>query len=424
MAENDPWLNWSWLKIGPFTPTREEQVGADRRLQEIKEQDRRNATERSRQSAADIRDVFPVTAEPLISVPGFRVGPILTSDEERAAYEKRDAEIKAGEKADRKARLEAKKGIRQQNANEAAIAYEEERRRNISQQLEAERRAAAPYPEKWEDWTWQNRIGAALGPQEGYDASLRAREDYERRNGMIGGEDVPFTPLTGVPQGLGGPAPQQQGPQLPPGGMPQATPAEVPVEAAPVDPRQQMIEDIKRQRELIDTIYPSRQFDQSGEAALAADEDKDRERTKALAELAFFSGIAKAGGGAWEQVGSGLAGAGQVYASGFNRYQNALQRRANRSQSQLDQRYSDDAARAGAAVKLYSDEKDATKAALKVAREERKDRRKEIMDYFKTIEPKVGDFPTPEDQKKRERWQRSLDVSLAQGEIVQMNNRD
>lgn len=364
MAENDPWLNWSWLKIGPFTPTQEERVAADRRLEEIKTQ----------------------------------------------------------EASDQKQRFDEKRRIRGSNANIAAQEFEEERRRNISQQLEAERKAAAPYPTQWEMWSLPNKIGSEFS-KEGREAKQKALEDYRRRSGIGGGEDVPFSPISGAPQELTQ-APQQ-GPQLPPGWTPpgQAPAPEVPAEPAAVDPRTQMIEDIKRQRELIDAIYPSRQFDQTGEAALAADEDKDIERTKHLAELAFFSGIAKAGGGPWEQVGAGLAGAGQVYASGFNRYQNALERRANRAQGISDQRYTDEATRSTAAIKLYSDEKELEKEALKTARQEQKDRRKEIMEYFDTTKPELGDYPDPDRQRQFDEWKRNLEVSLAQGEIVKMNSR-
>ena len=225
---------------------------------------------------------------------------------------------------------------------------------------------------------------------------------------------------------------EQFGPVLPDGWAPpaQAAPEQTPMQpvqpdtgipAEPVmNPRQQMIEDIKQQRALLDQIYPQRPTDANpAQAEADAYAEKERERANALAQLAFFSGITQGAGGQWEGVGRGLAGAGQAYSEGFARYQKALQSKATRMSERTDQAYADDAARAGAAIKLYGDNQDRALDIEKESRLRSKEKMDTIDEYFgKRLELAKGNDFTPTDQGAVDRIMKDWRISRDRGEVV------
>jgi len=363
----DPWLNWSWLKIGPFTPTQEDRVAADRRMGELKSEERR-------QLAADIRDREGIMSLAGPSgVPGD-YGPPL-NNQSRQFQQDYGTDMVPPPAVGPSQSLPYDPNLR---ANDMSL----------SEALGAGSR-------QWQTARENQRI----------DNMQPSRAEIEAT------KDADMGPVP-VPAGAAPPTdettPMQ--PVMPDTGTP----------AQPVmTPQQQMIEDIKQQRAMIDAIYPQRQTDNPSQDEAQAYAEKERDRANALAQLAFFSGVTQGAGGSWEGVGRGLAGAGAAYSQGFERYQKALQARANRVSDMNDQRYEDEASRSSAAVKLYENQQDQQKGLLSEARQAGKERRDAIDDYFKKrLDLAKGNDFTPTDQGTVDQIMREWRISRDRGEII------
>lgn len=239
--------------------------------------------------------------------------------------------------------------------------------------------------------------------------------------GFIGSflDMIGFGPNPDPVQGPNIPLPEQ-GPMpeaRPEGGIPADIPEQTVVQQeAPSEGN--TVADIQRQKELIDSIYPQRpDYDFNQEAD--AEAMKDRERANYLAQLAFFSGITQGAGGQWQDVGRGLAASGQAYTEGFDRYQKALSNKAGRNQKRADAQYADSVSRTDAAVKLYGSEKDLEKERMTEARTRNKDRQTGIDEYFKKLlDVQKGNDMTPQDPAAIERTMKDWRLSRRMGDIV------
>lgn len=207
-----------------------------------------------------------------------------------------------------------------------------------------------------------------------------------------------YSRLTAPPEGAASPSPRPEDGSLPPtaplppdrpmpgGPMPPASAQ--PAGAPPVDPQTQMIEEIKRQREALAELYGERPAPDFSKIDAEASAQKDR--TKYLAQLAFFSGLAGAGGGNWKSVAAGLSNAGQVYDQGYERYINTLNSAAERNAKVEGQKYEDNSAVTSAAVDLVSKTR---QSAIQNESARVKDRMKFIDDYFsKMLDANSSDY--------------------------------
>lgn len=176
----------------------------------------------------------------------------------------------------------------------------------------------------------------------------------------------------------------------------------------PSDP----ISEIQRKKAMIDQIYPAMpQFDQ-GEGALDKEMELEKERAKYMAQLAFFSGITQGAGGSWESVGRGMAAAGNAYSDGFSRYQKALTGRMERMNERQKMQYDNDVSRTDAALKLYQTDSERVLEKQKQDREDRKERRAEILKQIEIMKPQ-GDFVDPEEwEKYRKTALKSLELGV------------
>lgn len=203
---------------------------------------------------------------------------------------------------------------------------------------------------------------------------------------------------------------------LPPEAIQPAQPA--------VDPQQQMIEAIKQQRAMLDQLYPQRSYENPKQAEADAYALDARERAAQMARLAFFAGITNAAGGNWTAVGQGLMAAGGAYDQGFQRYQQALQDIAGRSQTQSDQRYTDEVNRTNSAVNLYQEQQKMQLAREKLLQEQEEKRKREIMDRFE-LENKLmdgGDFMTPDELEERKKNLRRFQKTYETGTYISGSN--
>jgi hypothetical protein len=200
-------------------------------------------------------------------------------------------------------------------------------------------------------------------------------------------------------------APQPVNPNLlapPTAGAPAFEPTTPP--APPKTPEELYMEELQKKRAMLDTLFPERQV--APEQQKADDYAKDMDRTAILARLAFASGLTRAGGGGWEDIGRGLASAGQVMDQGYSRYHQALQNAADRAQKQLDLRYADESARASAAVELASAER---KARIEGGEKERKS----WLDYFGDIKP--SDEALLADPEAYDNWRKRYEEFMFTG---------
>jgi hypothetical protein len=268
---------------------------------------------------------------------------------------------------------------------------------------------SAPFPEKYGDWSFWDKVRNPF--TEGGEDAYRKARDAER----IGlDETTPAqTVIEGVPANVPVPTPR-------PLGMDENTPMQTIIpdqegNALPVDP----IEEIRRQKAMVDSIYPQLPPQDIGQDAIEQEISADRQRANYLAQLAFFSGITQSAGGQWEGVGRGLAGAGQAYTAGFDRYQKALNRKADRMQDTANMKYKSDVASTDAAVKLYGDAQDRKKGEMSEARLRNKERQSDIDEYFKQrLGLAKGDDFNPTDQNAVDRILRDWRISRDRGEIV------
>jgi len=196
----------------------------------------------------------------------------------------------------------------------------------------------------------------------------------------------------------------------------------IPVPTTPaqpvVDPQVQMIEQIKQQKAMLDQLYPQRAYENPTQTQADAYGLDARKRAAQMAQLAFFAGVTQAAGGQWTAIGQGLMNAGAAYDQGFQRYQSALQDSATRSQTQNDQRYTDEVNRTNSAVNLYQSSQELRLKQQKEIEDRYRESRKEIMERFKTEEPKMGDYPQPEDHARWEDWRKRYAASLESGNYI------
>lgn len=358
----DPWVNWSWLKVGPFLANEEDRVAADRRMAEIK-------SEEGRQGAANRRDKEGIMSLPRQKPAGYGV-PVNQSPEFTKTF---------------------------QDGPPVPPAV------GPSEQ-------PIPYPDAANDWTLPQGLGAAFS-QDGRNAWERARANQsaiDARPQLEATKDAGMDPFITPPTQQAA-IPTEQ-PTTPDG---VASPANL-------TPEQQMIEDIKRQRALVDQIYPSPPDNSGNYAAVDDYALQERDRANAMAQLAFFSGVTQGAGGSWEGVGRGLAGAGKAYSEGFERYQKALSNRATRQTDASNASYQNNVARSDAALKLYDAEQKQKKELLSEARLSVKERRDGIDDYFKKrLDLAKGNDFTPTDQGAVERIMRDWRISRDRGELIE-----
>lgn len=366
----DPWFDLGWFKMGPLTTSEEERVAADRRYEELRAEEARTKAAQTRDSLEGL----PALASPANRDPGPRV----TDSKEFQKTFQGDGVTPPPPPTHRDAA-----GIN-------------------------------PFPQNINDWSMYDHLRIMWTPD-----GERILKDARQRAQPASDEREQF------------------GPTLPEGWVPPANAAPAPetVPMQPVQPdsgqtvqpvmtdRQAMIEEIKRQREMVDAIYPQRSFENPAQVEADKYAEAERERANALAQLAFFSGITQSSGGQWEGVGRGLAAAGQAHAQGFERYQRALQAKAGRATDMNQQRYQDEASRANAAVKLYENEqttrRELEKQTKLESRERQKDRREAIDKYFgKRLDLAKGNDFTPTDQGLVDRYMKDWRISLDRGEII------
>lgn len=364
----DPWFDLGWFKMGPLTTSEEERVAADRRYEELRAEEARTKAAQTRDSLEGL----PALASPANRDPGPRV----TDSKDQGD--------------------------------------------GVTPPPPPTHRDAAginPFPQNINDWSMYDHLRIMWTPD-----GERILKDARQRAQPASDEREQFGPT--LPEGWVPPANAAPAPETVPMQPVHPTGGDTGQTVQPVmTDRQAMIEEIKRQREMVDAIYPQRSFENPAQVEADKYAEAERERANALAQLAFFSGITQSSGGQWEGVGRGLAAAGQAHAQGFERYQRALQAKAGRATDMNEQRYQDDASRANAAVKLYEGEQ-ATRRELEKqtkleSRERQKDRREAIDKYFgKRLDLAKGNDFTPTDQGLVDRYMKDWRISLDRGEII------
>lgn len=318
--------------------------------------------------------------------------------DKRSAQQK-EADAIAAQRAAQINRVNNAGGIASFTTDQAVAPYSPPM--NDPAQLEKQQTEQKPYPSNIDNWDFWQKMDI-LTSQRAADAYDKTKLPY---GGDVRGDDAYKNYVTDQQKQTNA-QPKEFLPE-----DPQAT-------APPVDPQQQMIADIQRQRAMLDAIYPQRQTANPDQATADEYGLQARERAAKQAQLALFAGITKGAGGSWVGVGEGLAAAGNAYDTGYQRYQAALQDKATRAKGANDTAYSDDAARTNAAVNLYSDEKKLDIARMKEAGDQRKEDRKELMKRFELTKPKESDFPDPDNAKRMEDWNRRLQMSLERGQYI------
>lgn len=294
---------------------------------------------------------------------------------------------------------------------ETGFTYAREPGSRIAEAQKAQEAAGVPrpFPDSYKDWTiWDVlRNPFTTGGEEAY---RKARAN----DGMGVTEDsAPQPGATGLPESqFQYEAPVDESLIVSPDDTVVQPDDGIPVQTNPLD-------DIMRQKQMIDGLYPQMPAQNIGMDALDAETDKEKQRANYLAQLAFFSGITQGAGGQWEGVGKGLAGAGAAYTSGFDRYQKALAGRAKRQQDAVNSQYEHDTAKTDAAIKLYDADRKATKDQLSENRLAIKERQSGIDEYFKKrLDLAKGNDFTPTDQNKVDQILSDWRLSRERGEIV------
>lgn len=374
MADNDPWLNWGWLKVGPFTPTEEDRVAADRRADELKAEDRRNKV-----SGNKDKDGLPGLKKAM-----QRPLPQLTPEQLAAAQQSAPVQQPA---------------------------------------MESNPQQATPWPDKARDWSFGQGIMAPFmegGPEAWKKARANDASGLDENNPMqsvVPANQAITDAAAAANAGTGNLAKAAGIDAI--GSQPAPQPTQDMPAQPTLSPQQQAIEDIKRQKAMIDSIYPSRPYDDTAQKQADAYALDERDRAKSMASLAFFAGVTQGAGGSWEGVGKGLAAAGGAYSEGFARYQKALMGKAERASDRMNQQYDDNTNRTDAAVKLYAQDKDLEKSRMSEARLAGKERQDNIDEYFKERLKIAGgnDFAAP-DQSLTDDIMRDWQISRNKGEIV------
>lgn len=428
MAGNDPWLNWGWLKVGPFTPTEEDRVAAERRSAELDAE-----RSRSRKDQDGLPSLMKKRGggDPWFSGGGISVGPFTPDEASRQQAEMRAAQLKQAEAQAGAAGIKDRDMLppkqfmqgpmqltpEQMAASQGAMPQPQPDMQNNPQ-------LSQPWPESARDWS----IGQSLaGPfmEGGPEAWKKAREfDTSGANettptqSVVPQNNQAITDAAAAANAGTGDLATAAGI----GGIDQPPTQEAPIQQG-MSAQAQAIEDIKRQKAMIDGIYPQRPYDDTAQKQADAYSLDERDRAKSLAQLAFFSGVTQGAGGSWEGVGKGLAAAGGAYSEGFARYQKALMGKAERASDRQNTQYADDLSRTDAAVKLYSQEKDLEKGRMSEARLQGKERMDSIDDYFKERLKIAGgnEFAAP-DQSLTDDIMRDWQLSRKRGDIVTTRN--
>lgn len=169
-------------------------------------------------------------------------------------------------------------------------------------------------------------------------------------------------------------------------------------------------------RQLYDQLgMPQRSTENPAQEKADAYAQREMDRTRLLARLAFAAGLTNAGGPGWSDIGAGFTNAAQAYDQGHERYLKALQGSADRYQSQRDQAYEDQVRRASTIADLYtSGEKQKTEREKIAALTDEK-RNKMLRESLKFIFGEDPDFQTPEE---RERDRRLRELSIIHGRPI------
>lgn len=151
---------------------------------------------------------------------------------------------------------------------------------------------------------------------------------------------------------------------------PEAPPAPAPAAVAPANGMStDLLAEIARQKQALMDLMGPRPTPDYSEYDKEAMGNKDR--TKAMAQLALFAGITSGAGQQWQGMGQGLAAAGGVYDKGYDRYLSALGDKTKRSNDAAQQAYADNAAMTEQAADLVFKGRDAKYATGGKATEDR-----------------------------------------------------
>lgn len=268
-----------------------------------------------------------------------------------------------------------------------------------------------PFPEHYKDWSWWDVMRNPFAPNG--EAIYKAARSADQPNMP---ENAKSTSGAILPDGgFMSEGYMTDGDTVNPDDVQYVTPEDGPDNTVPTNP----LDDIRRQKEMIDSLYPQMPSQDIGQDALDADAAKEKERTNYLAQLAFFSGITQGAGGTWEGVGKGLAAAGAAQSSGFDRYRKALEGKSARMQKQANAQYDQETSKTNAAIKLYGENADREKTLLSENRQRIKDRQTDIDEYFKQrLTLAKGTDLQPVDQNAVDQILKDWRLSRQHGEIV------
>lgn len=253
-----------------------------------------------------------------------------------------------------------------------------------------------PFPEHYRDWSWWDVMRNPFAPNG--EAIYKAARAADQPNMP---EDANSVSGATLPDGGFISEGYMSGDDtVNPDDVQYVAPEAGPDDTVPTNP----LDDIRRQKEMIDSLYPQMPAQDIGQDALDDDAAKEKQRTNYLAQLAFFSGITQGAGGSWEGVGKGLAAAGAAQSAGFDRYRKALEGKSARMQKQANAQYDQDTAKTNAAIKLYGEDTDRKKTELSESRLRIKERADALDTKLKAIldANKAGDIDTPEKQAARD----------------------
>lgn len=249
-------------------------------------------------------------AEPWFSGYGINVGPLTLTDEQRR---------QAALDLEKKKALQRELAVRQQAGN----MYPGKPQSPMPEVM------GPPMPTSSEAWGYgtdpaihpsENPRGIPVGVP---DVLGWLKGAFPETYNLLSGAPRPAQVQAGIPP-VTDPSLPATGPILPDRPGPAITPA---VNATPAPNAAPAKEDpIDRLLSLLEAPDPANpKQDKADQFA-----DREMKRTALLAQLAFASGLTKAGGAGWQEVGEGFSAAAGVYDKGFQRYQSALQDSADR----------------------------------------------------------------------------------------------
>ncbi len=139
-------------------------------------------------------------------------------------------------------------------------------------------------------------------------------------------------------------------------------------------------------RKVLDGIDPTPDNPKQNEADAYA--ERQLSRDKMLAQLALAAGVARSGGAGWSDIAGGLEKAGGAYDAGFERYQSALQKSADRYAERQGKDMDFEKS-----IRLAGFEMD--REELKAKREAQRDVRREALERITKGAEKNLEFGTP-----------------------------